>query len=150
MEEKSGTKKYYTNYYQNNKEKHNNRIKKYKTKHPEKDKQYCENWREKNKEYIKEQNRLNKIKQNKKRRDFVNDYKKTCSCKKCNESRWYMLDFHHINPIEKSFELGNASKYNIEKIQNEIKKCTILCRNCHSEFHYLEKENGITIMEYIY
>jgi len=75
--------------------------------------------------------------------------KKTCSCKKCNESRWYVLDFHHIDSTEKSFELGNAPKHSIEKIQNEIKKCITLCRNCHSEFHYLEKENGITLMDYI-
>ena len=149
MEGKSGTKEYYAEYYQNNKEEHDKRIKKYKTTNPEKNRQYVKKWEEKNKEYVKEQNRLNKNKQNKKKRDFVNEYKKTCSCKKCSESRWYVLDFHHVDPTEKSFELGNAPKYSIEKIQNEIKKCITLCRNCHSEFHYLEKENGITLMDYI-
>jgi hypothetical protein len=149
MEEKPRTKEYYAEYYQNNKKEHDERIKSYKTSNPEKGKQYVKKWQEKNKDYVKEQNRLNKNKQNKKKRDFVNEYKKTCSCKKCNESRWYVLDFHHVNPVEKSFELGNASKHSIEKIQNEIKKCITLCRNCHSEFHYLEKENGITLMGYI-
>lgn len=145
----SGNKNYYASYYQNNKLKHSDRVKEYKEQNPEKSKQYVKKWEEKNKEYVKEQNRLNKVKQNKKKRDFVNDYKKTCSCKKCNESRWYILDFHHVNPTEKSFELGNAPKHSIKKIQDEIGKCITLCRNCHSEFHYLEKEQSITLKEYI-
>lgn len=32
---------------------------------------------------------------------------------------------------------------------NEIQKCILLCSNCHREFHYFEKENGITIEEYL-
>ena len=32
---------------------------------------------------------------------------------------------------------------------NEIKKCIPLCRNCHTDFHYQEKQTGITINEYL-
>jgi hypothetical protein len=28
-----------------------------------------------------------------------------------------------------------------ESIEEELKKCITLCRNCHSEFHYIEKED---------
>jgi hypothetical protein len=149
MEEKLGKKEYYANYYQNNKEKHNTRIKKYKKENPERDKEYTKKWQEKNKERVKYTQCLNMKKQRKKKRDVVEEYKKNSSCVKCNESRGYVLDFHHINPAEKVFDIGNATKYSIEKIQNEMKKCILLCRNCHSEFHYLEKEKGITINEYI-
>lgn len=37
----------------------------------------------------------------------------------------------------------------LSKTLEEIEKCIPLCANCHREFHYLEKENNITIDEYL-
>ena len=37
----------------------------------------------------------------------------------------------------------------IEKLIEEVDKCKLLCANCHREFHYLEKENNITLQEYL-
>ena len=31
----------------------------------------------------------------------------------------------------------------------ENKKCVCLCGNCHREFHYFEKHQGITIKDYL-
>jgi predicted HNH restriction endonuclease len=31
----------------------------------------------------------------------------------------------------------------------ELKKCIPLCSNCHRDFHYLEKKDGISIDEYV-
>lgn len=60
------------------------------------------------------------------------------SCVKCGEPRLYVIDFHHIDPSAKSFNINRkSSKSNFSELEREIKKCVCLCRNCHAEFHYL-------------
>ena len=51
------------------------------------------------------------------------------------------LDFHHLNPEEKSFQLDarHLSNTHMEKIMEEAKKCVLLCANCHREIHYPEQ-----------
>ena len=48
------------------------------------------------------------------------------------------LNFHHVNPKEKLFNLTvrNISSIPYEALITEVKKCIILCANCHSEHHY--------------
>lgn len=73
-------------------------------------------------------------------------------CKKCNESRLHVLDFHHLIPFEKDIEISYlVSSYSINHplIKEEIDKCILLCSNCHRDFHYLEKRNNIVIEEYL-
>lgn len=47
------------------------------------------------------------------------------------------LAFHHIDPSKKEIGFGdiraNPAKWN--KIVNELKKCILVCHNCHSEIH---------------
>lgn len=43
------------------------------------------------------------------------------------------LDFHHINENNKDFQISKASSW--KQVKNEIKKCDILCANCHREVH---------------
>lgn len=47
------------------------------------------------------------------------------------------LDFHHINPEEKSFGLDMKafSNHSWEVISLELNKCKLLCANCHREIH---------------
>ncbi len=50
------------------------------------------------------------------------------------------FDFHHRDPKEKSF--GMSSNYNRKSwqdLENEVKKCNLLCKNCHA----LEHEKAI-------
>lgn len=59
-------------------------------------------------------------------------------CVKCGESRLYVIDFHHIDPKTKAFNINRkTAKTNFEIIKKETSKCVSLCRNCHAEFHYL-------------
>lgn len=57
-----------------------------------------------------------------------------CSYNRCPEA----IDLHHINPSEKEFGFGSitASPKSWENtIVPELRKCIILCSNCHREFH---------------
>ncbi len=56
-----------------------------------------------------------------------------CGYDKCMAS----LDFHHIDPTQKEFSICQANRHtNWEKIQKELDKCMLLCKNCHYELHY--------------
>ena len=47
------------------------------------------------------------------------------------------LAFHHLNPSEKEFSISDvlASPISIKKIEEELKKCILVCQNCHCEIH---------------
>ena len=80
-----------------------------------------------------ERHRSRQAKSKKKRQDFVNDHKTPCI--KCGENRPWVIEFHHINPNEKSFSISGSCK-SYKSIEKEFDKCVCLCRNCHTEFHY--------------
>lgn len=81
----------------------------------------------------------------------VSEIKKNLKCAKCGEEREYCLDFHHIDPNEKENTIARmtSNNYRLDTVLNEIKKCIVLCSNCHREFHYFQEEDGITIEEYL-
>lgn len=56
-----------------------------------------------------------------------------CGYKKCTQA----LEFHHINPDEKDFHFNKIviTKKSWSKICNELRKCVMLCANCHREIH---------------
>lgn len=96
-------------------------------KHREYRKEYCKAYHKKHKE--------KRIKFDALYRDKVNALKTPCA--KCGDTRLYVIDFHHINPAEKEFNIHHkTAKKDFSIIENEVKKCVCLCRNCHMEFHY--------------
>ena len=69
-----------------------------------------------------------------------------CGYDKCQNA----LHFHHIDPKTKKFAVSDAisNGYPKEEIEAEIKKCVLVCANCHTEIHAnLIKldENGASI-----
>lgn len=69
--------------------------------------------------------------------DDFQDFKKTLKCNRCSENRWWVLEFHHTNPNEKEGEISLlVRKGSKEKLFKEIKKCEVLCCNCHRNLHY--------------
>ena len=67
-------------------------------------------------------------------------YKSTLACTQCGENHPAALDFHHVirDPSNrKVYELvaNGAIKLAIE----EVKKCVVLCANCHRKHHHEER-----------
>ncbi len=87
----------------------------------------------------------------KEKKDFLQEYKSSCGCKKCGETRGYCLDFHHLDPTVKDETIAHmtSNKSNLKDIIKETEKCIVLCANCHREFHFLEHNNSLTIQEYL-
>lgn len=87
----------------------------------------------------------------KNKKDKVSDLKASLGCAKCGDRRSYVLDFHHKDPSIKEDTVARmlSNAYALERVMEEIEKCVCLCANCHREFHYLEKEKGITLEEYL-
>jgi hypothetical protein len=55
-------------------------------------------------------------------------------CFNCNIQNVFLLDFHHVKPEEKDFCIGWTKWSTInDSIINEVKKCILLCTNCHRE-----------------
>lgn len=54
-----------------------------------------------------------------------------CGYQKCTRA----LNFHHLNPKEKEFSFGGirARPKDWKEIEKELKKCILVCANCHME-----------------
>ena len=85
------------------------------------------------------------------KKELVANIKAESTCKKCGETKDYMLDFHHLDPNKKDATIARMTSNTtcIDKLINEIKKCIVLCSNCHREFHYLNDNYQITLDDYL-
>ena len=55
-------------------------------------------------------------------------------------------DFHHRNPLTKSFGIGShKTTVSWERLKIEVDKCDLLCKNCHAELHDEEYKSGLYI-----
>jgi hypothetical protein len=72
------------------------------------------------------------------------DYKSTLSCTKCGFSHIAALDFHHEDPSTKEYDVNRLiSNGQFKKAGEELKKCIVLCANCHRIHHYSEKNPAL-------
>lgn len=69
---------------------------------------------------------------------LVRRYKLKCGCYICgyNKSE-YALDFHHLHETDKSHNISNMiKKSSLKRLKAEIRKCVVLCANCHREITF--------------
>lgn len=98
--------------------------------------EYSKKHYEENKTEIIETSRINKNKA----RAAWQEYKKSLSCESCGQNHPATLDFHHI-VIEESNRKVNVltTKGQYAAAREEIKKCMVLCANCHRIHHHDER-----------
>ncbi|MAG79071.1 hypothetical protein CMI40_01705 [Candidatus Pacearchaeota archaeon] len=103
-------------------------------KDPEDRRRYRRKWYSQNKESEKAHVRRRKKELGK----WLKNYKKRLNCSKCKESHPATLEFHHKSSKEKERTISNmiGDGFSIKRILAEIKKCNVLCANCHKKLHY--------------
>lgn len=70
---------------------------------------------------------------------WITDLKSTLKCEKCGESHIATLDFHHTKDKDISISQAVGDGWSKERILKEIKKCVVLCSNCHRKLHWKKK-----------
>ncbi|OGI71518.1 hypothetical protein A3B84_02710 [Candidatus Nomurabacteria bacterium RIFCSPHIGHO2_02_FULL_35_13] len=64
--------------------------------------------------------------------------------KKCKECGWHgnqaALQFHHLKG--KDFTIGNVANKSWDSIKKEVKKCILLCVNCHAIKHSTKNDKN--------
>lgn len=107
--------------------------KKHRKEYYEKTKKESHEYYLKNKEIYKKRNQSLR----KRNREFVNAYKKENGCSNCGyNNHACALDFHHVKIKNENINKLVRNCNSIEGIKEEIKKCIVLCSNCHRVEHY--------------
>lgn len=74
------------------------------------------------------------LKRHLKGRAFISRVKLKYGCSMCGYKKHYAaLQFHHVDPKTKRGAVGHMTTCPIKTIKKEMRKCVILCANCHAE-----------------
>jgi hypothetical protein len=117
-------------------------------------------YRKKNKEKILLQKRLAYEKDKAKQREreqiyfsmwlpIIENHYGGIACQVCGyDKNFAALDFHHRNPKEKVMQIATIliRRPNDELVE-EMEKCDLLCRNCHAELHFPNKDINLLLNE---
>lgn len=78
-------------------------------------------------------------------KSIVYEDKQSKGCFVCKESFPYALSYHHLNPEEKSFDIGTEvkkGKVGKKTLYKELSKCILLCLCCH-----VKVEHGLIVLD---
>ena len=129
------TPEYRRQYYLAHKEQEKENQRRWRAENPDKPNEMLRAWRAKNPDKVKESLKRNGDKIIKQRREAYNTFKESIGCLNpaCEWKGSYkacMLDFHHVKQDEKS-KCVSQMLTTPDKMKKEIRKCTLLCANCH-------------------
>ena len=68
--------------------------------------------------------------------DIIEEHFGGWRCSRC--GFWghpFQMDCHHRNPEDKEYEIARLRGGNTSKLKEELKKCELLCANCHRIAH---------------
>lgn len=77
----------------------------------------------------------NRIKQIKKNKLEFQKWKETLRCAICKEDHPACLEFHHLDPSQKDYNISELVGRSMKLIKEEADKCVVLCSNCHRKLH---------------
>lgn len=66
---------------------------------------------------------------------FLNKRKNNSKCLFCEEKELCCLDFHHTGEKEMNVSDLVRGQYSLIRLEEEMKKCVIVCSNCHRKIH---------------
>lgn len=91
-------------------------------------------WHYRNREWNAERSRRRRTRL----RAWVNERKRARGCRYCGRNNPAQLDFHHRDSDEKGMAIGEMVTYGYgtESLREEMKKCDVLCANCHRRAHH--------------
>ena len=70
-------------------------------------------------------------------------FKATLSCLNCGENHPATFDFHHVERHPDNKKVHRLIQdNNIGRALEEIKKCIVLCANCHRKHHWEEEQEN--------
>ena len=86
---------------------------------------------------------ITKKKLRNRRKKIINRYKLLKGCQLCGYKKHFSaLDFDHINKITKIKSISRlvTDTVSLKKIKDEVRKCNVLCSNCHRIKTYKNKD----------
>jgi hypothetical protein len=77
-----------------------------------------------------------------KRREVIETTKEQQGCMRCGIRDPRVLEFHHLDTTKKEFSIADYyySQYGIDRLEQEIAKCAVVCANCHRILHAEERD----------
>lgn len=95
-----------------------------------------------NTEFRKKAN-LRKLKVRLRAREFIKRYKAFVGCSACGIKNPIVLEFDHVRSKDKKYDVSSANmkSCSIQKLKQEIRKCDVLCSNCHKIKTYNERNH---------
>jgi hypothetical protein len=111
----------------------------------DKDRYQSEEWKEYQRNYQRDWHQRHKVKRLARiyarkaaTYEYVQDIKSQLCCADCGERHPATLQFHHLSSADKMFNIADAVRNGIslDTIKKEIKKCIVLCANCHLIRHF--------------
>jgi hypothetical protein len=75
-------------------------------------------------------------------KDQWRSFKATLLCVQCGQNHPATFDFHHVDSSTKEESVNKLIKNRaFKRAMEEVKKCVVLCANCHRIHHHNERAN---------
>lgn len=102
-------------------------------KDPARAREYLRAWRDRNREHVRIDTVKRNLRNKRKKLAYIQEYKRNNPCLDCNNFfHPVSMDFDHVTG-EKFMGIANMIRglFSMNKIEEEIKKCELVCANCH-------------------